>query len=73
MVHFYRIHCHCGHDDLVALSRSLHRDQILPRAWCKACGRRGAADCRPYVPGSEASGWQDEAIAYANSLPVIKV
>ncbi|MEI4470904.1 hypothetical protein [Frigidibacter sp. MR17.24] len=38
------ITCACGHRATVAMSRWLHRDEVLRRARCSVCGRRGAVD-----------------------------
>lgn len=63
------IYCECGHHANVRLPEGpwRHRDWILPRARCTACGKRGAKDMRaalapdqtPGSPGYRASspGW----------------
>lgn len=69
---FFALYCPCGHHAVVALSRWLHRDEILQRAVCSVCGRR-EADVRSFVPGTEAGEPVADQIAHYEALPVIEV
>lgn len=37
-----RIWCSCGHEGLADLGRFIHRDEVLRRARCSVCGKKGA-------------------------------
>nr|WP_138918377.1 hypothetical protein [Paracoccus sp. TRP] len=40
----YIVHiwCHCGHEGPAGLDHWVHRDEVLRRARCTVCGRKGA-------------------------------
>ncbi len=71
MAAYYRIYCTCGRIGLIVLSRWLHRDEVLRRARCTVCGRRGAADLT-WIHGQAPDSWSEVDPAMVN-LPVIKV
>lgn len=57
---YYQIECRCGHVGRVGFSRWLHRDEVLRRTKCSACGGKGGRDLRMLPgPGSSVT-WTQE-------------
>lgn len=58
-VQWIRLECRCGHhaEVKIASERWMHRDEILPRARCSKCGKRGADHLQvAHAPGTPGMG-----------------
>lgn len=56
------IRWHCGHEGHVGFSRWLHRDEVLRRTKCSACGGKQERDLR-VLPGPGAGKAYEKEVA----------
>jgi|GEM_PF-7052214 len=73
MPYYYRITCRCGHEASASLSKWLHRDEVLRRARCTACGRRAAIGLVTENVGEGGGAGWEERRERLRALPVINV